>query len=985
MSQLWEKLLYITGGRLELSKCYWIPISWKWSKGKATLVTKPPRQKELFLTESETGELIMIPRKTGHAAEKRLGIISTCNSSWTAEFKHWISYSTEFGDRLIRSRLGWRAGYLAYHSIWLAKFRYSAPSVGFTPNQLNKIQQKIIGPCLSVGGYCNRLPRAVVFGTNEYGGLNWTNLKVVFLYEKLKMLIGSIRLNDKIGQMIRYQLTWLQLVAGVSTPLLRLKITIPYVPEGWLQNLHVHFVENGIQVDVGQLWTPTKQREKDQVIMDLATKHIPPWTWGGINRCRLFLRATTVTDLTTLDGTYIPDKIRTVRSRLRDNRLDFPIQARPSTEDIKYWQYLIDYISENGHLHTKLGSWKRFPDQHFPYMYSQDTSVVYKFQKTSWEVFGNPSTTRRRFRKLNIRVYEPCRGSVPARVIDGNHYLIPIDTHVSSQEEIQQLEATSFRQDPQNDLKVLGKYALDTTQMNKLATQWNTKGCTIVCAADGGLKEDRGTSSYLMCFPQDYQPILEGYSGEIQHRKSASITRQELLGQLGLELWLEKFTAKWGIPQFPITVIIITDSQSSIEVVNNSTTFQSIKDTLGGDMDMGMVVGAKRKAMPWFQRRIVKITSHTDVTAADDEFHWHCNDRADTLATQARQDFDTIINAKQEYKLFPATRAGCLINGHTVNNDVFAALQDHLMGSTMREFLITKHGWTRDIFHQIAWIEHQKELQQFPPMQKITLMKYIHGWLATKRRRFREGLDLDARCPLCGEEETKYHFLTCTNERLSQIREKQWQQYTSEINKITPDGCKQVFLVGLNTVNGQATPTRETIHDWPSELQDAFSSQENIGWEQVLVGRVAKCWGQVVKDMSYNPTDATQSQWIRQVIRRSWRYGLDVWKARNELVHGNDGGPSKLEVKNTLEIVRAMYSYLYSIPDSHKSEILPLDEAEMLQQPYQVQIAWLGRIKHVYPEDYSDIVTATLGKVRTEAATELSCLRATGLKTFAGP
>ena len=28
MSQLWEQLLYLTGGRLELSKCFWVPITW---------------------------------------------------------------------------------------------------------------------------------------------------------------------------------------------------------------------------------------------------------------------------------------------------------------------------------------------------------------------------------------------------------------------------------------------------------------------------------------------------------------------------------------------------------------------------------------------------------------------------------------------------------------------------------------------------------------------------------------------------------------------------------------------------------------------------------------------------------------------------------------------------------------------------------------------------------------------------------------------
>lgn len=40
MGQLWENLLFITGGRLELSKCFWIPITWQWNGRKPTLVLK---------------------------------------------------------------------------------------------------------------------------------------------------------------------------------------------------------------------------------------------------------------------------------------------------------------------------------------------------------------------------------------------------------------------------------------------------------------------------------------------------------------------------------------------------------------------------------------------------------------------------------------------------------------------------------------------------------------------------------------------------------------------------------------------------------------------------------------------------------------------------------------------------------------------------------------------------------------------------------
>ena len=44
MATTWEKLLHITGGKLELSKCFWIPIIWGWKKGQLVM-RKNSRQK----------------------------------------------------------------------------------------------------------------------------------------------------------------------------------------------------------------------------------------------------------------------------------------------------------------------------------------------------------------------------------------------------------------------------------------------------------------------------------------------------------------------------------------------------------------------------------------------------------------------------------------------------------------------------------------------------------------------------------------------------------------------------------------------------------------------------------------------------------------------------------------------------------------------------------------------------------------------------
>ena len=232
MAQLWENLLFITGGRLELSKCFWVPIVWVWKQGKPSIKKATPSSKNLSIVESETGTLIEIPRQRGSDTNKRLGVISSCDATWADQFKQLNQTAISFRDKVKRAKIGRVAGYHAYHSMWIAKIRYSAPVIGFSTRQMKLIQQRVIGPCLSSAGYCKTMPRAVVFGPTGYGGMDWDNHGVITIYEKLKMLIGSIRLQDTVGQLLGIHLSWIQLIMGKSTPLLEHNKMVQYLPGG---------------------------------------------------------------------------------------------------------------------------------------------------------------------------------------------------------------------------------------------------------------------------------------------------------------------------------------------------------------------------------------------------------------------------------------------------------------------------------------------------------------------------------------------------------------------------------------------------------------------------------------------------------------------------------------------------------------------------------------------------------------------------------
>ena len=248
-----------------------------------------------------------------------------------------------------------------------------------------------------------------MYGTTRYGGMAWKNIQVVSLYEKPKLLIGSIRLQDTVGKML-----WRYNYHGCNCT-------------HRLTNLHRQLVENDIAVALSSIWLPTKQRVEDRVIMDVVIASLPSWIWAGVNSCWLYLQATTIADITTLDGTFIPDRVRRVHSKVRKQKLVFPMQTRPNKQAREQINYFLDFLSHNGHLHIKLGPWMRQPDQIYQYLYDGAVDVVYKRERNRWKVFGRKRNHCRRFRQLSWSVDVIPAEGVPIQVIEGSRYLITVE------------------------------------------------------------------------------------------------------------------------------------------------------------------------------------------------------------------------------------------------------------------------------------------------------------------------------------------------------------------------------------------------------------------------------------------------------------------------------------------------------------------------------------------------------------------------------
>ena len=134
MGQNWEKMLNTNGGLLELKKCYWLIISWKWKEGVAHLKEVKELDATMTIRQTEGDKEITIPRKSVIEAPKILGCHVAANGNWEREAGRWKAEAVRFSTRIKKGKFNRTCGAKIYPSLWLAKLRYISSVVCFTKN-----------------------------------------------------------------------------------------------------------------------------------------------------------------------------------------------------------------------------------------------------------------------------------------------------------------------------------------------------------------------------------------------------------------------------------------------------------------------------------------------------------------------------------------------------------------------------------------------------------------------------------------------------------------------------------------------------------------------------------------------------------------------------------------------------------------------------------------------------------------------------------
>ena len=257
-------------------------------------------------------------------------------------------------------------------------------------------------------------------------------------------------------------------------------------------------------------------------------------------------------------------------------------------------------------------------------------------------------------------------------------------------------------------------------------------------------------------------------------------------------------------------------------------------------------------------------------------------------------------------------------------------IHDKFHGPTLRTYITERASWDDETFDKVDWEALQIYYQKQSHRQRTHLCKYIHQWQNVGKQKARIDQHTEEQaCPFnCGGIEEPSHYWYCKAEAMRKVISMKLTEFGQFLHDIETEKhvlwvittCLEFHLAGDDDSEFVNPSTKRDQAGNENLLSKTLTDQREIGWDHFLRGRLSLGW-RALQDKHFKTTGTyghmTGIIWASQVIGEIFKISLELWKLRNEVLHGFDYKDSqdKLRKKLVSKITRAY--------ENHYREVTP--------------------------------------------------------------
>jgi hypothetical protein len=252
-AQVWEGLLWTTGGALNLAKCFYYVVAWDFHKNGTPILLSPAAMPntDIFLTDGNNPEPQPIIHTDSDTAHRTLGVWPAPSGCNLEQFRQCRSKSNQIAEGVRHSHMGRNEAVMGYRHIYLPSVGYALACWPLTEHQLKKLTSPAVNAFLPKMGFCRNTSRKLLFGCRSLGGHGLTPLTAYQGVNQTTLFVQHLRLMDSIGKMLLIGYSWYQSYCGVGFQTLHNTTTpLPHAPNGWFSFLRRFLARSGISIEL---------------------------------------------------------------------------------------------------------------------------------------------------------------------------------------------------------------------------------------------------------------------------------------------------------------------------------------------------------------------------------------------------------------------------------------------------------------------------------------------------------------------------------------------------------------------------------------------------------------------------------------------------------------------------------------------------------------------------------------------------------------
>jgi hypothetical protein len=467
-------------------------------------------------------------------------------------------------------------------------------------------------------------------------------------------------------------------------------------------------------------------------------------------------------------------------------------------------------------------------------------------------------------------------------------------------------------------------------------------------ASDGGHEPHSGISTFGWVVAVNKTIIATGKGPAQAHPSMAESFRSEGYGLVSACLFLHNMMRHFNITipeQHQWTIYI--DNKSLIQRLNSFRTRTNIpRWNLRPDEDICKVAAHLLRKLPACLKHI---KSHQDKNQHIDKLPFEAvlNTMADKEATMQRQRMhepDSNVNIIGAAQL--------RIENVTITRDSQRWLLHQAGRIPILQYYKERFGWEESTFERISWKTQLAVLHKYNQDDQTRITKFVHGWLPTQHRKFKEGTAKSPRCLLCASlMEDNIHLLHCTHKDLRNLQYKIQQHL---LNQLQDNGDSEMInIISIGFAESISNPKWQPDSNYISpHWAEGVRDQNRIGWRQIYYGRIAKtligAFEQHYRDLKANEFTHNGERWARQLIRTIWDTILEIWHQRNSINNQADAKQKESQRKEKLENrVRRCFSFREKLRHGERQQWFANTLEEVLKKDARFIESWTKAVERI--------------------------------------